>query len=144
MSRPSHGSSEDGNHSLLRSGWSLSTWGNSHMLWWSWFINLWTVVKTFDRRSHITIQITTIVRSNSWFPTLNRTIIITLCAPHLDTIITTSSVPPTVCKSRRLRSYMIGTQSGYPRFVRFEWFIYLYIVTQFSSRFRTTEAIIRY
>ena len=44
-------------------------------------------------------------------------IITTLCAPHLDAIITTSSVPPTVCKSRRLRSYMIGTQSGYPRLV---------------------------
>src|SRR3954471_9410390 len=48
---------------------------------------------------------------------LNRTIIITQCAPHLDAIITTNSVPPTVCKSRRLRSYMIGTQSGYPRLV---------------------------
>src|SRR3954469_5718014 len=51
--------------------------------------------------------------------------LITLCAPHLDTIITTSSVPPTVCKSQRLRSDVVGTQSGYPRFVRFEWFIYL-------------------
>src|SRR3954471_373844 len=68
--------------------------------------------------------------------------LITLCASHLDAIITTSSVPPTVCKSRRLRSYMVGTQSSYPRFVRFEWFIYLYIVTQFSSRFRTAEATI--
>src|SRR3954464_5099199 len=67
--------------------------------------------------------------------------LITLCAPHLDAIITTSSVPPTVCKSRRLHSYVIDTQSGYPRFVRFEWFIYLYIVTQFSSRSRTSEAI---
>src|SRR5438045_3705580 len=50
-------------------------------------------------------------------PTLNHTIIITICAPHLDAIITTSSVPPTVCKSRRLRSNMIGTQYGYPRLV---------------------------
>src|SRR3954464_10739807 len=43
--------------------------------------------------------------------------LITLFAPHLDAIITTSSVPPSVCKSRRLRNYMIGTQSGYPRLV---------------------------
>src|SRR5436190_10619667 len=48
---------------------------------------------------------------------LDRTIIITLCAPHLDAIITTSLAPPTVCKSQRLRSYMIVTQSGYPRLV---------------------------
>src|SRR3954470_14301011 len=46
--------------------------------------------------------------------------LITLCAPHLDAIITTSSVPLIVCKSCRLRSYMIGTQSGYPRLIRFE------------------------
>src|SRR4051812_13373716 len=43
--------------------------------------------------------------------------LITLCAPHLDAIITTRSVPPTVCKSHRLCSYMIGTQSGYPRLI---------------------------
>src|SRR3954471_9488798 len=54
--------------------------------------------------------------------------LITLCAPHLDAIITTSSVPPTVCKSRRLRSYMIGTQSGYPRLIQFELFIYCHSI----------------